>query len=375
MTATKNTLLIANFDSGVGYAWTLIEDFWIAIHHENLKVKRESIICYPSISTIAQKIVDAKIETKIHDFNNKSLLQIPKNIYFILKNRIDVLYITDQKKRSYKYGLYRLFGVKKIIVHDHSPGLRADQNALTSKIKRYFSNILPSFRCTAAFAVSPYITKRLQEVNALPANTIYEITNGIQIRERFPHKQTSDTVNIVSVARLTTYKAIDFSLKTLAEVKRRTPNVKLHYYVIGDGPELNNLKDLSQELAITESVTFMGKQDHNSVIERLQNCDIAFHPSKGEAMSLAILEYMQSELALITSNNPSVCSAFQADKEGITYRENDVIDAADKLSALIENQELRAKLGKAAREKVITHFSDSLMMKKFIAAYSEVIAA
>lgn len=375
MTATKNTLLIANFDSGVGYAWTLIEDFWIAIHHENLKMKRGSIISYPSISIVAQKILDAEIETKTHDFNNKSFGQILKNISFIVKNRIDVLYITDQKKRSYKYGLYRLFGVKKIIVHDHSPGVRGDQNALTSKIKKYFANMLPSFRCTAAFAVSPYIARRLQEVNALPANTIYEITNGIKIREILQQKQASETVSIVSVARLTEYKAIDFSLKTLAEVKRRNPSVKLHYYVIGDGPELSNLKSLAQELAITELVTFMGKQDHNNVIERLQNCDIAFHPSKGEAMSLAILEYMQSELALITSNNPSVCSAFLAEKEGITYRENDLIDAADKLSTLLENPELRLSLGKAAREKVITHFSDSLMMKKFINAYSEVIAA
>lgn len=376
MKAVKNTLLIANFDSGVGYAWSLIEDFWIAISKENKKINRGSIICYPSISKISPKIIAADITTLTHDFNKKSATQILKNIQFILKNDIDTLYITDQKKRSYKYAIYRLFGIKKIIVHDHSPGVRKDKNSIIATVKKIFADMLPGFTCNAAFAVSPYIARRLREINALPVNAIYEITNGIKIREKNNRKfEPSGIVKIVSVARLTPYKGIDFSLRTLAEAVSKLPDKKLHYYIIGDGPELHTLTELARTLKLTNIVTFMGKLDHPNVIDQLEHCDIAFHPSKGEAMSLAILEYMQSELALLTSNNPSVCSAFEVNIEGITYEENNISDAAEKLQLLILNNELRSSLGVAARKKVITHFSDTLMMNKFVTAYLKAISA
>lgn len=375
MTATQNTLLIANFDSGVGYAWALIEDFWIAIDLENKKINRGSIICYPSISTVAPKIIAADIATCTHDFNKKSSAQLLKNIQFILKNNIDTLYITDQKKRSYKYGIYRLFGVKTIIVHDHSPGRRKDQNKIIATLKRIFANSIPGITCNAAFAVSPYIAKRLHEINALPVELIYEITNGIKLRDVKPKKPSSDAVNIVSVARLTPYKGIDFSLRVVAKALQQLPQKSLHYYVIGDGPELNSLQKLTRDLGLNEAVTFTGKLNHLDVIEKLQTCDIAFHPSKGEAMSLAILEYMQSELAILTSDNPSVCSAFEVNKEGVTYQENNILDAAEKLSMLSLDSELRLRLGQAARKKVISHYSDSLMMDKFIMAYSKVVFA
>ncbi|HSX49477.1 MAG TPA: glycosyltransferase family 4 protein [Cellvibrio sp.] len=376
MTAVKNTLLIANFDSGVGYAWSLIEDFWIAIDKENKKINRDSIICYPSISKIAPKIIEAKITTLIHDFNNKSIKQILKNVQFILKNNIDTLYITDQKKRSYKYAIYRLFGIKKIIVHDHSPGIRKNKNPIIATFKKAVANIIPGINCDAAFAVSPYITRRLQEIDALPNNIIYDITNGIKIRKASKRElNTSEVVKIVSVARLTPYKSIDFSLRALAEAIPNLQNKKVHYYIIGDGPELQSLIELTHTLTLTNNVTFMGKLDHTKVIDQLEQCDIAIHPSKGEAMSLAILEYMQSQLALLTSNNPSVCSAFVADIEGVTYEEGNISDAAEKLQLLIQNNQLRFCLGAAAREKVITHFSDTLMMDKFIAAYVTVISA
>lgn len=376
MTAAKNTLLIANFDSGVGYAWSLIEDFWIAINKENQKINRGSIICYPSISKIAPKIIEAKIATLTHDFNKKNINQIFKNIQFILKNNIDTLYITDQKKRSYKYAIYRLFGIRKIIVHDHSPGVRKDQNSIIATIKKTFANMIPGVTCNAAFAVSPYIARRLHEINALPSSIIYDITNGIKIRETPNYEHvSSEIVKIVSVARLTPYKGIDFSLQAFAEAIQKLQNKKVHYYIIGDGPELQALIELTQTLALTDSVTFMGKLDHIKVIEQLEQCDIAFHPSKGEAMSLAILEYMQSELALLTSDNPSVCSAFEANIEGLTYEENNISDAAEKLQLLISNDEQRFRLGEAARKKVITCFSDTLMMDKFTEAYSKVISA
>lgn len=373
MTATKNTLLIANFDSGVGYAWTLIEDFWIAIHHENLKMNRGSIICYPSISKIPEKIEAEKILTCLNNFNHRSPIQILKNINFIIRNNIDTLYLTDQETQSYKYVIYRLFGIKKIIVHDHSPGIRTIRNAFVSSIKKHLLNKVTSLRCDAAFAVSPYITERLRCIDALPVDLIFDVTNGIAIRNTPKKDHSSSTINIVSVARLTQYKGVDFALKAFAKATQETKEKALHYYIIGDGPELNQLKSLAKTLGVADLVTFTGKLDHRDVIAHLETCHIAFHPSKGEAMSLAILEYMQSELAVLTSDNPSVCSAFQANQEGITYQESNLADSAEKLKLLIENNTLRVNLGKAARAKVISHYSDSLMMQKLIAAYRKVI--
>lgn len=110
----------------------------------------------------------------------------------------------------------------------------------------------------------------------------------------------------------------------------------------------------------------------SNVAAKLEPCDIAFHPSKGEAMSLAILEYMRAGLPVVASNNPSVSSTLEHDHDSVIYQEGIVESAVDALLWLINSSEYRSRLGKCGQSRVEKEFSTEAMLNRFRGALSTV---
>src|SRR5690625_4897313 len=109
---------------------------------------------------------------------------------------------------SFRYLLFRLAGVKKIIVHDHTPGVRTRPR----RLKRWYKTVLnrmPLLSCTACFAVSPYVAERLHVVNCVPQKKIHCVTNGIRVGAPLPPRTEKHTLTIVTVARANYYKGIE----------------------------------------------------------------------------------------------------------------------------------------------------------------------
>lgn len=362
------TLFVANFDSNVGYAWRLIESFWIAINQHMNSKNGKCILFYPTISKIPAHIEETNIETTQQAFSNSpaSLMGDIKNI---LKYKIDIIYLTDRKTASLKYLLYRIFGVSLIIVHDHKPGIRPPLSGLKKLIKKIFRTI-PGVSCDAAFAVSPYIAKRLREIDLMPPHKVYEITNGITLEEKtFVPKISSGDIKVVTVSRMTTYKGIEFGLKVIKGALAANPNIVIEYIVIGDGPDLEHFKKVAIELNIQNHVQFLGKR--SDVKEILSGCDIAMHPSYGEALSLAILEYMESRTPLLCSDNESVSSILQNNEDSLLYNEHHLQDAIEKLSTLIQSEDLRNNLAEKAYKKLVEQHDINLTHQKLIAAWDK----
>ena len=88
-------------------------------------------------------------------------------------------------------------------------------------------------------------------------------------------------------------------------------------------------------------------------------------------MSLAILEFMNAGLAVLTSDLPSVCQAIDHGVTGLAYAHDDVNAAIDQLRKLIDDPALRRSLGAAAAATCKARYSLEGMNKVF----GEVVAA
>jgi glycosyltransferase involved in cell wall biosynthesis len=163
------------------------------------------------------------------------------------------------------------------------------------------------------------------------------------------HQQEREFVRIVTVGRASYYKGIDFALQVIRSLILEHECHRIRYAVFGDGPDMAAFKSLAAELEIESYVEFHGAV--SNVAEKLETCDIAFHPSKGEAMSLAILEYMRAGLPVVASNNPSVSSILKHDDDSFLYREGDKESAVNALHGLIRSSEYRRRLGDAQRSR------------------------
>lgn len=350
----KTILLVANYRSDVGYAWWLMESYWakLAQHYSH---RYRIVLVYPRITVIPEIIKNSNIECVEFDFNNAPILDVCR---FILCYHVSVIYLTDRPTYSTNYALYRFCGVKIIITHDHTPGIRSNSGKLKQISKQMVSR-LPFINIDGAFGATDFVRDRLVKINGLPQAKTFSVPNGLpelpviepvdlHIAFGIPRKRKV----IVMASRASRYKNINFILDCISCLPHETL-AKTHFLFIGDGPDLDLFINLAKQLKKQNHCTFAGRR--GNVPALLSGADIAFHPSNGEVgYCLAILEYMRAGLPVLVPDNPSVCGATKHGETGFIY--NDMDTAIRFLHKLITDDQLRIKIGQQAMDDS-TNFS------------------
>jgi glycosyltransferase involved in cell wall biosynthesis len=371
----NSILLVANYDSNVGYAWWLMESFWAVIAEHYCK-SYNIILVYPSISHIPEIIDKSPLHVIRYDFSGNSFFRVVKHCFFLRRFRVQIIYLTDRTTWQWKYFLYRLCGVRLIVTHEHAPGLRTEPRGIKALLKATFHRI-PWLRVDGAIGATDFIRKRLINVNKMPEKRSFSAPNGLPEQNAFIapsdlHQLFHIPCNrkiIVMVSRAHRYKGVDFAIHCLDYLLDKGRN-DVHFLFIGDGPDLKFFKEFAQEKGVYSCCTFPGKQEN--VKSLLAGADIAFHPSRGEVgYSLSILEYMQAGLPVVVPDNPSVCQATEHNKNGFIYREGDVQSASEYLCQLLNDKNIRLRQGEYARESV-KKFSLTFTHKALIQSINEV---
>ena len=96
--------------------------------------------------------------------------------------------------------------------------------------------------------------------------------------------QTDTAVNIVATGRLSREKGFDVLLEALA----LAPNV--HLELIGDGPELETLRDCGKHLDLESRLRFSGALPRREYLARLVEADAVVVPSRTEGLGLVAAE-------------------------------------------------------------------------------------
>lgn len=362
MSTRPTLLLVANWDSGVGYAWWLMESYWVVLA-ELYSRSHRAVVVFPSISKISSALQKADIDCLEVDFVSPDRLSPLELWRFLRKHQVDIVYFSDRETWSFHYLLCRLAGVRKIVVHDHTPGSRAPAKGWKRLLKSLL-NRLPFVVADAAIGASEFVRHRLVETNCMPSERVYAVPNGIpepeletppdrgRIRDELG--LPIDEPVLVTVARANRYKQIDFVIRciaSLADSGRKPP----HFLFVGDGPDLDYFRELARNDGVQGYVTFAGRRD--DVQRLLHVVDFAVHPSRGEVgYSLSILEYMQAGLPVVVPDNPSVCGATAHGVTGLVYDEGDVGSASDAIGKLTLDGSLRRDMGRRARAEVADRY-------------------
>jgi glycosyltransferase involved in cell wall biosynthesis len=184
------------------------------------------------------------------------------------------------------YELYQLSKYKPIIK------LR---NAIINKKFKYFDTIVP---------VSKSASEGFKKTFKNYENKIKVINNLINIKRiEEGIKDKSDIIDgnpkIITTGRLVKTKRINELLKEFKKVLIQKKEAKL--YIIGDGPELNNLKNLAREYKIENNVTFLGNQ--NNPYKYVYQADIVVSTSASETYSITLLEALILKKYFISTYN------------------------------------------------------------------------
>jgi len=135
--------------------------------------------------------------------------------------------------------------------------------------------------------------KRLAEETADVDMNVIE--NGVDVRKFSPKSKPTKKPKVITVARLVERKRVQ-------DVIRAVKDLEIELEIVGDGPEMQDLRELVDDLGISHNVDFKGEVDHEDLPDYYRSSDIFVLPSLKEGMSNTVLEAMASGLPVIITD-------------------------------------------------------------------------
>jgi glycosyltransferase involved in cell wall biosynthesis len=170
---------------------------------------------------------------------------------------------------------------------------------------------------------------------------------------------------IVSVGRLVYYKGFEFLIRAMTRVSGKL-------LIVGEGPLRAKLEALASELGVAEQVVFLGKVDHQGLVACYHAAQVFVLASiaRSEAFGIAQIEAMAAGLPVVnTSLDSGVPFVSLHGQTGLTVPPEDPEALAAAINQLLESQELRTSLGRAAGFRASQEFSLDSMAARTFALY------
>jgi glycosyltransferase involved in cell wall biosynthesis len=168
-----------------------------------------------------------------------------------------------------------------------------------------------------------------------------------------PPWQPGKPLRLVTVGRITPEKNAAAIIQALPILQQQYSSIFLD--VVGAGPALDKLKQLTHDLNLDSFVTFHGNVAHERVLAILQAAHLFLFPTKvKEGFPKAVLEAMACGLPVVATG-VSVLPHLIGNENGRLLPEPTAAAVAEAVLGLLENEEKLAAMGRSARQTSRTY--------------------
>lgn len=210
---------------------------------------------------------------------------------------------------------------------------------------------------SAITAVSDFAARCAELYNG--ANHVDCISNWVDTKLFHPKEQmqTSDKFRLLFVGNPTQHKGADLLGPIMHE--------------LGDGFELDyttnpNIPSLSNQ---TPNMHALGRLNQADILQAYHDCDALLFPTRGEAAGYAIIEAMACGKPVITSRN-SALTEYVADRStGYLCSTGNIGEFVQAIRKLKQDKSLTDRMGRAGRERAMSHFSADKGIESYIKLY------
>lgn len=252
-------------------------------------------------------------------------------------------------------------------IHDVYAGGWIRQYGLKGFLMALFEKITLKLPYTRVITVSSPTRGKLV-TSGVPEERIEIIPNGVDIAEFDGVRvEKSKRPRIIYLGRLIEYKHVDDLLKAFSELK-----LNAELYVIGEGPEKGNLRDLARTLGVENRVFFTGFVDERRKIELLKSSHVLVLPSTVEGFAIVLIEAMAAGTPVIAADIPAVHVSVKDGETGLLFKPRDVDDLKIKFERVLKDKELRARLSRNGYELVRRKFSWDKVVGEFEATLKNI---
>ena len=154
-------------------------------------------------------------------------------------------------------------------------------------------------------------------------------------------------------------------------------DIPANIFIIGDGPEKKNLEDLVVKMGLSNVhlLGYMGEDKKEELAEFYRRADVFVAPSVwDEPLGLVILEAMAAGTPVVATRKGGIPLAVKDGVNGILIRPRNSQQIVNATRKILENDELRKKMGEAARKTVEEKFTWEKIAQKYLRIYNKAYA-
>jgi glycosyltransferase involved in cell wall biosynthesis len=223
-------------------------------------------------------------------------------------------------------------------------------------------------RCNYLVCITPDLVRHVVE-GGFPKERVFFIPNFPVIQDtpaidRATFDTPKDAKLALALGRLHKAKALDVLLKAVAKV----PDLWL--WIAGEGPDRDELVQLSKDLGIDNRVRFLGWRTDRSAL--LRASDLCVFPSRYEPNGTVVVEAWAHGIPLVTAASAGPAWIARDNEDALIAPIDDVDGLAERMRAVLSSKELAAKLVANGYTRIEQEFSEKAVVGEYIKMFETV---
>jgi len=167
---------------------------------------------------------------------------------------------------------------------------------------------------------------------------------------------------LLFVGRLAAVKGLPVLFEAIAQIRNDRPDILLT--IAGDGPDRAALETTARSLGIAENLRFLGYQSQTQVRQLLAETDVFVMSSFAEGVPVVLMEAMAAGVPVVATRIAGIPELVEDGVSGFLVPPGDAQSLAERIGALLEDDELRNRFGKAGRAEVEAEFNVDLEARR-----------
>jgi glycosyltransferase involved in cell wall biosynthesis len=182
-----------------------------------------------------------------------------------------------------------------------------------------------------------------------------------EVFRRLPHRVNQGPARMLCVASFEEVKGHEYLVEACGILRARgTPFV---CDFVGDGPLRGAVENQIKQANLQEVIRIHGARSRPEIARMMSEADIMVLPSvptrsgKREGIPVVLMEAMASELPVVSSELSGIPELVDNGRTGLLAPPRDVGALADALQKLLQDSEMRSRMGRLGREKILREFN------------------
>ena len=241
-------------------------------------------------------------------------------------------------------------------------------------LKRKFPLFIPLFRMlmNKSDRITTNSTHTARELQTIARKTIEILPFSSTIGHHEPNER--DEQEILFVGRLVERKGVRYLIEAMACIQTEIPH---HLYIVGDGPDRQELEQLVQRLDLGRRITFTGYVTDKALSERFARASFfvlpAVYDKKGdiEGLGVVLIEAMAYSKPVIASRAGGIVDVVEDKVNGFLVPPGDTHALAAAMKKLCTDDRIRRAMGLRAKQIVDEKFNWDTIVHRVITLYEK----